>query len=157
MGRSRTTKPTRCNVAPGAHSAGRSIGRRGSWGTTAFFRIVGIPAPDTFAYVVGITEFFGGVLLVVGLLTFVAAIGLLIDMAVAIATVSHAFSFFSQTKVGYGWELNLALIGLAAAVLIMGPGAWSLDAALGLTRRTARAIPQGSLTSRLILTSWQSK
>jgi uncharacterized membrane protein YphA (DoxX/SURF4 family) len=61
-------------------------------------------------------------------------------MAVAIATVSHAFSFFSQTKVGYGWELNLALIGLAAALLVMGPGAWSVDAALGLTRRSAAPV-----------------
>ena len=127
-------------IAHGGQKLFGLFGGGGIHGTTAFFRIVGIPAPDTFAYVVAITEFFGGVLLVVGLLTFVAALGLVIDMAVAIATVSHAFSFFSQTKVGYGWELNLALIGLAAALLIMGPGAWSLDAALGLTRRAAPAI-----------------
>ncbi len=110
------------------------FGGGGISGTTAFFRSVGIMSPDVFAYVVGITEFFGGLLLIVGLLTFVVSIGLLIDMGVAIATVSSAFSFFSQTKVGYGWELNLVLIGMAAALLIMGPGAWSLDAALGLTR-----------------------
>lgn len=128
-------------IAHGGQKLFGWFGGGGIHGTTAFFRIVGIPAPDTFAYMVGITEFFGGVLLVVGLLTFVAALGLLIDMAVAIATVSHAFSFFSQTKVGYGWELNLALIGLAAALLIMGPGAWSLDAAIGLTRRATPAIP----------------
>ena len=128
-------------IAHGGQKLFGWFGGGGLHGTTAFFRIVGIPAPDAFAYVVGITEFFGGVLLVVGFLTFVAALGLLIDMAVAIAMVSHAFSFFSQTKVGYGWELNLALIALAAAVLIMGAGAWSLDAALGLTRRTVPAIP----------------
>lgn len=69
----------------------------------------------------------------------VACIGLITDMAVAIARVSHAFGFFSQTRVGYGWELNLALIGLAAALLVMGAGTWSLDAALGLTRRRAAA------------------
>jgi putative oxidoreductase len=84
--------------------------------------------------VVGITEFFGGVLLIAGLLTFVVTIGLVVDMVVAIATVSHNFSFFSQQKVGYGWELNLALIGLAAALLLIGPGRVSLDAAVGLTR-----------------------
>lgn len=128
-------------IAHGGQKLFGWFGGGGVHGTTVFFRAIGIPAPDAFAYVVGITEFFGGVLLVVGLLTFVAALGLVIDMAVAIATVSHAFSFFSQTKVGYGWELNLALIGLAAALLIMGPGAWSLDAALGLARRTEPAIP----------------
>ena len=110
------------------------FGGGGISGTTAFFRSVGITAPDVFAYVVGITEFVGGVLLILGLLTFVVSIGLLIDMGVAIATVSSSFSFFSQTKVGYGWELNFILIGMAGALLIMGPGAWSLDAALGLTR-----------------------
>jgi putative oxidoreductase len=122
-------------IAHGGQKLFGWFGGGGIRGTTAFFRVVGIPAPDGFAYVVGITEFFGGVLLVVGLLTFVAAIGLLIDMVVAIATVSHNFSFFSQQKVGYGWELNLALIGLAAALLILGPGTWSVDAAVGLTRR----------------------
>ena len=110
------------------------FGGGGISGTTAFFRSVGITSPDVFAYVVGITEFFGGVLLILGLLTFVVSIGLLVDMGVAFATVSSAFSFFSQTKVGYGWELNLILVGMAAALLIMGPGAWSLDAGLGLTR-----------------------
>jgi putative oxidoreductase len=128
-------------IAHGGQKLFGWFGGGGIHGTTAFLRIVGIPAPDTFAYVVAVTEFFGGVLLVVGLLTFVATLGLLIDMAVAIATVSHALSFFSQTRVGYGWELNLALIGLAAALLIMGPGAWSLDALMGLTRRAAPAIP----------------
>jgi putative oxidoreductase len=127
-------------IAHGGQKLFSWFGGGGIHGTTVFFRAVGIPAPDTFAYVVGITEFFGGVLLVIGFLTTVAALGLAIDMAVAIATVSHAFSFFSQTKVGYGWELNLALIGLAAALLVMGPGAWSIDGALGLTRRSAAPV-----------------
>lgn len=123
-------------IAHGSQKLFGLFGGTGITGTTAFFRTLGIPNPDTFAYVVGITEFGGGVLLVFGLLTIIATIGLVTDMAVAIATVSHNFSFFSVTKVGYGWELNLALIGLAAALLVMGPGAWSLDALLGLTRRT---------------------
>jgi putative oxidoreductase len=124
-------------IAHGGQKLFAWFGGGGIHGTTVFFRVVGIPAPDAFAYVVAITEFFGGVLLVVGFLTAVAALGLAIDMAVAFATVSHAFSFFSLTRVGYGWELNLALFALAAALLIMGPGAWSVDAALGLTRRVA--------------------
>ena len=121
-------------VAHGGQKLFGWFGGGGIAGTAKFFRTIGIPAPDAFAYVVGITEFFGGVLILAGLLTVVASIGLLTDMAVAIATVSHSFSFFSQPKVGYGWELNLALIGLAATLLILGGGAWSLDAALGLTR-----------------------
>lgn len=125
-------------IAHGGQKLFSLFGGGGIEGTTAFFRSVGIPSPDVFAYVVGITEFFGGVLLLIGFLTVIATIGLVTDMAVAIATVSYAFSFFSQQKVGYGWELNFALIGLAAALLVMGPGALSLDAALGLTRRPGR-------------------
>jgi putative oxidoreductase len=128
-------------IAHGAQKLFGWFGGGGIGGTTAFFRAAGIPAPDAFAYVVGVTEFLGGVLLVLGLLTSIAALALVIDMAVAIATVSHKFSFFSVTKVGYGWELNLALIGLAAALVIMGPGAWSLDAALGLTRHRPARLP----------------
>lgn len=128
-------------IAHGGQKLFGWFGGGGIRGTTAFLRIVGIPAPDTFAYVLGIAEFFGGVLLVLGLLTFVASLALVVDMAVAFAAVSHNFSFFSQAKVGYGWELNLALIGLAATLLIMGPGAWSVDAGLGLTRG-AEPIPR---------------
>ncbi len=122
-------------VAHGSQKLFGWFGGGGISGTTAYLHTIGIPAPHVFVYVVGITEFFGGVVLLAGFLTVVATIGLITDMAVAIATVSHAFSFFSQPKVGYGWELNFALIGLAVALLVMGPGAWSLDAALGLTRR----------------------
>lgn len=126
-------------IAHGGQKLFSLFGGTGIDGTTAFFTSVGIPNSQVFAYVVGITEFFGGILLLVGFLTIIVTIGLITDMAVAIAKVSHSFSFFSQTKVGYGWELNFALIGLAAALLIMGPGAWSLDALLGWTRRTQRA------------------
>lgn len=121
-------------VAHGGQKLFAWFGGRGIDGTGAFFHSVGIPAPQVFAYVVGATEFFGGILLLVGLLTIVATIGLLIDMVVAIATVSHAAGFFVTAQKA-GWELNLAVIGLLVAVLVVGPGAWSLDAALGMTRR----------------------
>jgi putative oxidoreductase len=111
------------------------FGGHGIDGTSAYFNSVGIPASNIFAYVVGITEFFGGAFLIIGFLTAVAAIGLITDMAVAYGVVTSGFSFFSVARVGYGWELNLILAGMAAALLIMGPGAWSLDALLGLTRR----------------------
>jgi hypothetical protein len=53
---------------------------------------------------------------------------------VAIATVSQKAGFF-VTPQKAGWELNLAILGLVVALLVMGPGRWSLDAALGMTRR----------------------
>ena len=86
----------------------------------------------------GIAEFAGGIAIGLGFLTIVAALGLLAEMVIAIITVSFSAGFF-VTAQKIGWELNLYLIGLLGALLVMGPGAWSVDAALGLTRRSAAA------------------
>ncbi|MEX2501983.1 MAG: hypothetical protein WD336_06380, partial [Trueperaceae bacterium] len=49
------------------------------------------------------------------------------------AFVNHAENgFWSVNK---GWELNGYLVAVALAVAVTGPGAWSLDAALGLLVR----------------------
>jgi uncharacterized membrane protein YphA (DoxX/SURF4 family) len=72
----------------------------------------------------------------------VATVGLLIEMLIAISAVSYAEGFF-VTAQKIGWELNAYLIGLIVALLVMGPGAWSADSVLGLTRRRppAAAVP----------------
>jgi len=120
------------------------FGGGGITGTTAFFRAVGIPSPHVFAYVAGIAEFAGGIAIGLGFLTVLAAIGLLAEMVIAVTTVSFSAGFF-VTAQKIGWELNVYLIGLLGALLVMGPGAWSIDAALGLTRRhsspAAPAVP----------------
>ena len=123
-----------CFVAHGGQKLFGWFGGGGIAGTTAFFRSVGISAPHAFAYVAGIAEFFGGIAIALGFLTIVAAVGLLIEMLIAISTVSYAAGFF-VTAQKIGWELNVYLIGLLAALLVIGPGAWSADSALGLTRR----------------------
>jgi putative oxidoreductase len=131
-----------CFVAHGGQKLFGWFGGGGITGTTAFFRSVGIPAPHAFAYVAGIVEFFGGIAIGLGFLTIVAAVGLLIEMLIAISTVSYAAGFF-VTAQKIGWELNVYLIGLIVALLVMGPGAWSADSVLGLTRRrpSAAAVP----------------
>ena len=125
-------------VAHGGQKLFGWFGGTGITGTTAFFDGVGIPAPHAFAYIVGLTEFCGGLLILAGAFTLVATLALLTDMIVAIATVSHSAGFF-VTAQKIGWELNLYLVGLIVAMLIIGPGGWSVDAALGLTRRPWRA------------------
>lgn len=130
-------------VAHGGQKLFSWFGGTGIAGTTAFFHAVGIPSPHVFAYVAGIAEFAGGIAIGLGFLTILAAAGLLAEMLIAITAVSFAAGFF-VTAQKIGWELNLYLIGLLAALLVMGPGAWSVDAALGLTRRpspAARAVP----------------
>lgn len=125
-------------VAHGGQKLFGWFGGSGITGTTAFFHSKGLPAPHAFAYVAGILEFFGGILIALGLLTIVAAVGLLVEMLIAVSTVSYSAGFFvSAQKIG--WELNVYLIGLLAAVTVMGPGAWSADSLLGLTRRRSVA------------------
>jgi putative oxidoreductase len=121
------------------------FGGGGITGTTAFFTSVGLPAPHAFAYVAGILEFFGGIAIALGLLTVAATAGLIAEMVIAVAAVSYSAGFF-VTAQKIGWELNAYLIGLLAALLLTGPGRWSADAALGLTRRRVPA--RASVPSR---------
>lgn len=132
-------------VAHGGQKLFSWFGGHGIGGTTAFFRSVGIPAPHAFSYVDGILEFFGGIMVGLGFLTIAAAVGLIVEMIIAIATVSYSQGFFALAP-KVGWELNVYLIGLLAALLVTGPGAWSVDSVLGLTRR--RSAARASVPSR---------
>ncbi len=127
-----------CFVAHGGQKLFGWFGGSGISGTTAFFRAVGISSPHAFAYVAGIAEFFGGIAIALGFLTTLAALGLVAEMLIAIATVAYSAGFF-VTAQKIGWELNVYLIGLLVALLLIGPGKWSADSALGLTRRRSRA------------------
>jgi len=69
--------------------------------------------------------------MIVGLLVRPAAVGLIIVMLVAIATVHWRNGFFINWSLEpgkqHGFEMNFALIGMALAVLVGGAGAWSID------------------------------
>ena len=82
--------------------------------TAGFFSQIGIPAPQFFTGVVGVTEFFGGLLVLIGLLTRYAGTFLAVVMIVAIITVKA-----SKGLVG-GYELDLALLGMCVALIISG-------------------------------------
>jgi putative oxidoreductase len=125
-------------VAHGAQKLFGWFGGGGIDGTAGFFRSLNIPAPQFFALVAGLTEFFGGLLIIVGLLTVAASLALVVDMVLAIATFTHAHGFFVETPDG-GWELDFVLIGLLGALALIGAGAWSVDHAVGLGRTTATA------------------
>jgi uncharacterized membrane protein YphA (DoxX/SURF4 family) len=89
---------------------------------------IGIPAPHFFAPFVGVVEIVCGALLIVGLLTRLAAIPLLIDIAVAIATTKVPM----LAKVGFWGTMHEArtdfcmLLGLIF-LMIAGSGRLSLD------------------------------
>lgn len=74
-------------------------------------------------YLVAIGQFFGGLGLVVGVLTRFSAAALIVIMIGAIFMVHLKNGFSSQHG---GYEFNLALIGLALPVLIAGPGKYTI-------------------------------
>jgi putative oxidoreductase len=123
-------------VAHGAQKLFGWFGGGGIDGTAGFFTSLKIPAPSFFAVVAGLTEFFGGLLIIVGLLTVAASLALIVDMVLAIVTFTHAHGFFVETPDG-GWELDFVLIGLLGALALIGAGAWSIDHSVGLGRTRA--------------------
>ena len=96
-------------------------------GVTGAFAQMGIPAPGLLGPFVAFVEFFGGIAILFGLLTRLAALGIGATMAVAILTVHLENGFFAPT----GVEFPLALLASAIALVIAGAGDFSLDSLIG--------------------------
>ena len=119
-----------------AHGAQKMLGWFGGFGfkgTMGYFtQVAHIPAPLAFLAIAA--EFFGGLGLILGLLTRVAAFGITVNMLVAIFTVHLANGFFmnwlGQQK-GEGYEYHLLVLAITVALMIRGAGAFSLDRAIG--------------------------
>ena len=117
-----------------AHGAQKMLGWFGGFGfhaTMGSFAHMGMPAPV--ALLVIYTEFFGGLGLIVGLLTRIASLGIAGLMIGAIFMVHLANGFFMNwmgNQKGEGFEYHLLVIAMAAALLLRGAGAFSLDRAL---------------------------
>ena len=105
------------------------FGGGGLDGTADWFRSLGFGDGRIAAVMAGTAEITGGLGLAFGLLTPLACAAMAGTMTVAAFVNNAENGFWSVNK---GWELNGYLIAVALAVALMGPGAWSLDAALGL-------------------------
>jgi putative oxidoreductase len=102
-------------------------------GVTGAFTQMGVPIPAVTGPLVAFVEFFGGIALVVGLLTRLAALGLAINMLGAILLVKLRGGFFSPN----GIEFELTLLAGALALALAGAGDFSIDRAIA-TRRGGR-------------------
>jgi len=105
------------------------------------FAKIGIPSPEVMGPFVGVVEIVCGTLILLGLLTRLAAIPLIINMLVAILTtkipilLGHGFWGFSLRQLPYYGFWGIAheartdfsmLLG-SLFLLIVGAGAWSID------------------------------
>jgi|SRR5438552_15412696 len=115
-----------------AHGAQKMLGWFGGYGFTGtmgfFTGMMHIPA--VFAFLAIAAEFFGGIGLIFGLFTRVAAFGVLCNMIVAIAMVHGRFGFWMNwtgAQKGEGFEYHLLLIAASAFLIIRGAGAASVD------------------------------
>jgi putative oxidoreductase len=90
---------------------------------------LGVKLAKPMAILAGLAEFVGGILVILGFLTPLAALALIGVMIVAVLTVHLKDGFFNTNG---GYESNLALAGIALTLLIVDAGAYSLDSALDI-------------------------
>jgi putative oxidoreductase len=124
-----------------AHGAQKMLGWFGGYGFTGTmgFFTGAMHIPAFFAFLAIAAEFFGGLGLILGLLTRVAAFGIAVNMLVAVVMVHSQFGFFanwSGTQKGEGYEYHLLALAVCAFLMIKGAGAVSVDRKLSLAGRS---------------------
>jgi putative oxidoreductase len=132
-----------------AHGAQKLLGWFGGYGiagTGQFLEQLGFRPGRLHAAQAGIVEVVGGLFLAVGLLTPAAAAAVVAVMLVAAVSVHLKGGFFLQ---GGGYEYTLVLGTAALALAFTGPGAISLDQALGISW-SGEAWGLGALAAGLI-------
>ena len=100
-------------------------------GTARWFESLGMRPGKLHALLASWTEIGAGILLFLGLLTPLAAAGVIGVMLVAWIT-NHRGNGFFIFRPGEGWEYVMTLAACGFVLAIVGPGEWSLDNALDL-------------------------
>jgi len=110
-----------------AHGAQKLFGWFGGYGlegTGGWMDSIGLSPGIVMAFLAGAAEFFGGIALVLGLLTRPAALALSLAMVVAIVAVHLPNGLFMSNN---GYEFGLALLAASVSLLFSGAGKASLD------------------------------
>jgi putative oxidoreductase len=116
-----------------AHGAQKVFGWFGGYGlagTGQFLEQLGFRPGRVQAALAGTAELLGGLFLAGGFLTPAAAAAVVAVMLVAAVSVHIEKGFFAHNG---GYEYTLVLGGAAVALAFTGPGAFSLDQALGIS------------------------
>jgi putative oxidoreductase len=113
------------------HGYNKVFGPGGLDGTARWFGSIGMKWPAVQARLAAATEVGAGLMLAAGLLTPLAAAGVIGVMTVA-TIVAHLKNGFFVFKPGQGWEYTVSIVVTAWAVATAGPGRASLDHALDI-------------------------
>ena len=126
-----------------AHGAQKMLGWFGGPGLSGtigmFTNYLHIPAP--FAFLAIGAEFFGGLGLILGFFTRIAAFGIAVNMVVAVVMVHRSFGFFMNwtgTQKGEGFEYHLLALAVTAFLMIRGAGAFSVDRVIATASHTSQ-------------------
>ena len=113
----------------GAQKLFGSFGGPGIEGTSGFMEMLGLRLGRPWAWLAAVSEFGGSVLTLLGFLNPVGPISVVGSMTMA-TTKAHAGKPIWVTEGGA--ELPVTNIAAAAALIVNGPGKWSLDRAFGI-------------------------
>lgn len=102
-------------------------------GTTEWFEKVGFKSPALNARLSAANETAIGLAFLAGLLTTIAAAGVVATMLVAFWSIHRFAGFFVFHRPTEGYEYVATLAMLALVIAIVGPGSISLDSALGIS------------------------
>jgi putative oxidoreductase len=111
-------------AAYGAQKLFAWFGGYGLEGTGQWMASIGLEPGYLMALMAGSAEFFGGLLLIAGLLTRPAAIVLALTMLVAIVTVHLPNGLFMANN---GYAFGLALLAVSVSLAISGSGRFGID------------------------------
>jgi putative oxidoreductase len=130
-----------------AHGAQKMLGWFGGFGFSGTMGVftAQMHIPAVFAFLAIAAEFFGGLGLLLGFLTRIAAFGIAINMLVAIATVHFPFGFFMNwtgNQKGEGFEFHLLVLAITSFLMIRGGGALSADRAIAASTLSRTAAQQ---------------
>ena len=110
-----------------AHGAQKLFGWFGGYGlegTASWMASIGLEPGLAMAAMAGGAEFFGGLLLIIGLLVRPVALMLAVTMVVAIVTVHLQNGLFLANN---GYEFGLALLVISIGLVFRGAGSLSAD------------------------------
>ncbi len=88
-----------------------------------YHRVQSLGLPGVLAFPSAFTEFFGGILVLLGLFTRFASAAILVEMLVAIWKVHGGNGLLGER----GYEFPLSLAAIALALICFGPGPLALE------------------------------